>query len=58
MCKVYGLQNYMIGSILGCEVMGVNCPRCGCELELEYDDEGYRCGADCMNCEWPSDEEE
>ncbi len=34
------------------------CPRCGCGLELEYDDEGYRCGAECLNCDWPNDEEE
>ena len=30
------------------------CPRCSCVLEIEYDREGFSCGAECTNCDWPS----
>jgi hypothetical protein len=31
------------------------CPRCGCTLEIEYDREGFACGAECTICDWPEE---
>tara|TARA_R100001079_G_C4306471_1_gene93316 strand:+ start:200 stop:436 length:237 start_codon:yes stop_codon:yes gene_type:complete len=30
------------------------CPRCNSQLDIEYDREGFSCGATCNVCSWPT----
>lgn len=34
--------------------MMARCPRCNSQLDIEYDREGFSCGATCNVCSWPT----